>query len=485
MGKSLAALFGGGGGNSKRISKLKTLLSLTVARSALLKNQHQARCSMAHSDIAQLLSLARSDRALLRAEIVVKEENMLDVFAVVQSYCHLIIERSSLLHRQKDCPQELKEAVSSLIYVSSRSAEMPELQRVCSLFSAMFGREFVRAATELRNSCGVNPKIVQKLSTRQPSLESRAKIIKEIAAEKGITLDLSFEDSDVAKTDPNSAKNMNLKHPVSNLGLDSTQPVSKSGRDSLSGRPMHSYKDVASAAQAAFEKAEDAAAAARVAVELSRSSGSSFEDHNNRKDDTEKKKCGENNLDKGKVHPVQFYASESEEEDEDEVLNADTHREMSDDNEIKPGLSSGFSEPPLPEKKLPKVGTWAVRKNNENHAPFDNNSKSDTEKKSDAASDEGLSEKEAAAFFNPLYQMKFPSRTFVRDSFKKSQKEESDTTGLLDSTNDDSLAKSYYSETASPRVENVEVDYTKKSHIQQSKVTRKAVSVRTRRGMQK
>lgn len=100
MGKSLAALFGGGG-NSKRISKLKTLLSLTVARLALLKNQHQARCSMAHSDIAQLLSLAHSDRALLRAEIIVKEENMLDVFAVVQSYCHLIIERSLLIHRQK------------------------------------------------------------------------------------------------------------------------------------------------------------------------------------------------------------------------------------------------------------------------------------------------------------------------------------------------------------------------------------------------
>lgn len=33
---------------------------------------------------------------------------------------------------------------------------MPELQHVCFLFSKVFGREFVCAATELRNSCGVN-----------------------------------------------------------------------------------------------------------------------------------------------------------------------------------------------------------------------------------------------------------------------------------------------------------------------------------------
>jgi len=41
---------------------------------------------------------------------------------------------------------------------------------------------------------------VQKLSTRQPSLESRMSIIKEIAAEKGITLDLTnYNDSGFAK----------------------------------------------------------------------------------------------------------------------------------------------------------------------------------------------------------------------------------------------------------------------------------------------
>lgn len=39
--------------------------------------------------------------------------------------------------------------------------------------------------------------IVQKLSTRQPSLESRVKIIREIAVEEGITLDLGYEGSEI------------------------------------------------------------------------------------------------------------------------------------------------------------------------------------------------------------------------------------------------------------------------------------------------
>ncbi|ONK55618.1 uncharacterized protein A4U43_UnF910 [Asparagus officinalis] len=83
---------------------------------------------------------------------------------------------------------------------------MPELQRVCSLFSAIFGSEIVRAAIELR-SCSVNPKIVQKLSTKKPTLESRVRIVGEIGAEKGITLNI--EDSKSSKVSPNSTKNNN------------------------------------------------------------------------------------------------------------------------------------------------------------------------------------------------------------------------------------------------------------------------------------
>lgn len=58
------------------------------------------------------------------------------------------------------CPEELKEAISSLIYAASRCGEFPELQELRVIFTSRFGKEFTARAVELRNNCGVNPKVV-------------------------------------------------------------------------------------------------------------------------------------------------------------------------------------------------------------------------------------------------------------------------------------------------------------------------------------
>lgn len=59
----------------------------------------------------------------------------------------------------RDCPEELKEAIASLIYVSTRCGDFPELLEIRAIFGSRFGREFVGRAVELRNNCGVNPKV--------------------------------------------------------------------------------------------------------------------------------------------------------------------------------------------------------------------------------------------------------------------------------------------------------------------------------------
>lgn len=60
----------------------------------------------------------------------------------------------------RNCPEELKEAVSSLIFASSRCGDFPELQEIRALFTSRFGKEFVGRAIELRNNCGVNHKAI-------------------------------------------------------------------------------------------------------------------------------------------------------------------------------------------------------------------------------------------------------------------------------------------------------------------------------------
>ncbi|CAL9056007.1 unnamed protein product [Musa banksii] len=254
MGRKLDILLGR---TSRQTSKLKTFLGLTVSRLAVLRNHRQVRRDQARGDVVQLLQLGHVDRALLRVEHVIKEQNMLDVFVMIEHYCHLLTERAPLLDR-KECPEELREAISSLVFAASRCAELPELDKARGIFSSRYGKELVSAAVELRNNCCVDPKMIQKLSTRQPSLEIRHRVIKEIAAEIGIKLEFS-ESSETAEGN-------SMVSPPTHLNLEQLE-----SDDNPAFRSHQKYDDVASAAQAAFESAAFAAAAARAAVELCRS----------------------------------------------------------------------------------------------------------------------------------------------------------------------------------------------------------------------
>lgn len=66
-----------------------------------------------------------------------------------------------------------------------------------AVFTARFGKEFAARAIELRNNCGVNLTMIQKLSTRQPSLERRMMVLEEIASENGIILQLEGDSTTI------------------------------------------------------------------------------------------------------------------------------------------------------------------------------------------------------------------------------------------------------------------------------------------------
>ncbi|GLT34476.1 hypothetical protein SLA2020_089860 [Shorea laevis] len=265
MGRKLDALLG----RNFKISKFKPLVTISLSRLAVLKSQRQIRCSQARSDVVQLLQLGHHDRALLRVEQVIKEQNMLDVFVMLEGYCNLLIERVHLMEHDRECPEELKEAISGLIFASSRCGEFPELLEIRAVFVSRYGKEFTTRAIELRNNCGVSTKLVQKLSTRQPDLESRMKELKEIAAENTIVLQVEEISSVSSKENVDSSKKQNQTEPVILTKMSDGFGNEEGFSDSMEARQK--YKDVADAAQAAFESAANAAAAARAAVELSRS----------------------------------------------------------------------------------------------------------------------------------------------------------------------------------------------------------------------
>nr|XP_009770598.1 PREDICTED: uncharacterized protein LOC104221270 isoform X2 [Nicotiana sylvestris] len=408
MGKKLDALLG----RNFKTARFKATANLAISRLAVLKNQRQARCSIARSDVVQLLNLGHHERALLRVEQVIKEQNMLDVFVMVEGYCLLLVERINLLEHEKVCPEELKEAISSLIYAASRCGEFPELQELRVIFTSRFGKEFTARAVELRNNCGVNPKMIQKLSTRMPSLEHRTKVLKEIASENNIVLQIeeavleTTEKKDTVKRQDQPEGDLSSKS--GEYRYEGRIPVLPQDGDHEVGRK---YKDVADAAQAAFESAAYAAAAARAAVELSRSESRDPDDPNSpsqkpravsdyREDLKSKFRAGEEKNNKEmnvgdvveKIQPTQNYGFHSEanqlpDGDEEEELkerkfkeqfkrsvsasSSDSADDILDDEVIRPGHGVIFDEiddvgkkSRIPSLKSPKSEVFGSEKSN-------------------------------------------------------------------------------------------------------------------------
>lgn len=148
---------------------------------------------------------------------------------------------------------------------------------------------------------GMELQIVQKLSTRQPSLDSRQMVLQEIAAEKGIAVrihETPYEDSGRS-----SQRNKNQEPQVVDIEED------------VSGDSAQRYQDVEAAAQAAFESAASAAVAAKAAMELSRGKPRGPGDRRQTKD-------GEETFDgkkSDKIGHARNYSSEIEDFPENEA----------------------------------------------------------------------------------------------------------------------------------------------------------------------
>ncbi|KAF8399139.1 hypothetical protein HHK36_015004 [Tetracentron sinense] len=371
MGKKRDALLG----RTFKTSKFKTLVNLSISRLAVLKNQRQVRCSHARSDIVQILNLGHHDRALLRVEHVIKDQNMLDVFVMIEGYCHLLIERVDLVENNKECPDELKEAISSLLFAASRCGEFPELQAIREVFISRYGKEFVAGAVGLRNNCGVNLKIIQKLSTRQPSLESKLKVLKEIASENGITMHLEEASSVIIEEKPVPNQKQSQPEPDPSANLDNTklgEDLHIEHDDQFSGSmKARKYSDVAAAAQAAFKLAANAAEAAKAAVELSQSDSQGKDPGNQSKPTTRRRNISNDDgslksrletawnaasgeiehsnagLSFEQIHPINNLSSESEDEEVEEIhieSHPEEYKQSKNKAELERSLSTKSSD---------------------------------------------------------------------------------------------------------------------------------------------
>ena len=64
----------------------------------------------------------------------------------------------------RTCPDDLMEAISSLIFASARCGDFPELKPVRKFFEERYGQRFAMAAVELHPENLVNPQVLESCS---------------------------------------------------------------------------------------------------------------------------------------------------------------------------------------------------------------------------------------------------------------------------------------------------------------------------------
>ncbi|KAG5537676.1 hypothetical protein RHGRI_024956 [Rhododendron griersonianum] len=165
---------------SKFYSKCKTAIKLTKTRIEMIRRKRNAMQKYLRNDIAVLLRDGLDINAYGRAEGLLVELNMSACYDFIEQFCGLISNNVSLMNKQRECPEECKEAVSSLMFAAARFADMPELRELRSVFADRYGNSI---------EANVNKEFVEKLKATPPRKDVKLQLLLEIALESDLQWD--------------------------------------------------------------------------------------------------------------------------------------------------------------------------------------------------------------------------------------------------------------------------------------------------------
>ncbi|EOA35327.1 hypothetical protein CARUB_v10020510mg [Capsella rubella] len=161
-------------------TKCKTLVKITKTRVDTVKRKKNSVCKYLKNDIVDLLKNNLDYNAYGRAEGLIEEKRRLACYELLEQFCICVSSNVSLLQKSNQCPDECREAISSLVYAAARVSEVPELRDLRSLFAERYGNTLEQF---------VNPEFVERFKAEPPSKEMKVELLREIAREHSIKWD--------------------------------------------------------------------------------------------------------------------------------------------------------------------------------------------------------------------------------------------------------------------------------------------------------
>ncbi|KAI3455416.1 hypothetical protein Pfo_012079 [Paulownia fortunei] len=162
---------------SKFYSKCKSDIKLTRTRIEMIRKKRNAMQKYLRNDVADLLKNGLDIDAYGRAEGLLVELNRSNCYEFIEQYCEHILKHLSAMNKQRECPEECREAASSLMFAAARFADLPELRELRTLFSDRYGSSL---------DCYVNKQFAEKLKSGLPSKDMKLQLLQDIAAESSL-----------------------------------------------------------------------------------------------------------------------------------------------------------------------------------------------------------------------------------------------------------------------------------------------------------
>eukprot|EP00941_MAST-03F_sp_MAST-3F-sp1_P005862 g5862.t1 len=132
-------------------------------------------------EIAKLLEIGKEEKARIKVEHVIRDDFTMEAHELLELLCETLVARLPLIVAEKQCPYDIINTVSTIIYCAPR-VMIPELQVVRKELIKKYGKEFGERAA--RNVDGiVNERVIQKLSVQPPNAFLVLNYLKEIAAQ--------------------------------------------------------------------------------------------------------------------------------------------------------------------------------------------------------------------------------------------------------------------------------------------------------------
>ncbi|CAA7409813.1 unnamed protein product [Spirodela intermedia] len=160
--------------------KCKHAIKCINERLKPIRNRKQAVVNILKKDIADLLRNGSDSRAFSRMDELIIEMNRLACYDIIENFCQCLYKQLPLLQKQRECPPEDMESVSTLIFAAARFSDLPELCNLRTVFMMRYGNPLEGF---------VNPEFKDKAAAKSFPPAKKLQLMKDIACEFNVNWD--------------------------------------------------------------------------------------------------------------------------------------------------------------------------------------------------------------------------------------------------------------------------------------------------------